>query len=252
MASFRSAQRKPYTRPAPRADVDGQWLHDRAPTGPAKMRNATTRAPTAPAASISNKLVVSNLHYEITPKDLISIFGQIGTLIREPLLRYDRSGRSSGSAIIAFETAAEAIRAKKQFDGILAKGQPMSIAFDTMPPRAPRRATSAPTSASLLNRIQKPPLAERLSQDDSTIKAIKAPSGPRAFTGGPVRNRPSRGGSGGANTNANIARAPKGPKKPKTAEELDQELDAFMGDADVVPAGDATATVPGAGDVDMV
>jgi hypothetical protein len=50
----------------------------------------------------------------------------------------------------------------------------MSIAFDTMPPRAPRRSASAPT-ASLLNRIQKPPLVERLSRDDSTIKA---PSGP--------------------------------------------------------------------------
>jgi len=124
----------------------------------------------------------------------------------------------------------------------------MSIDFDTMPPRAPRRSASVPTSASLLNRIQKPPLVERLSRDDSVIKA---PSGPRAFTGGPVRNRPSRGGGGGgsANTNTNIARAPKGPKKPKTAAELDQELDAFMGDADVVPAGDAAASA--AGDVDM-
>ena len=75
----------------------------------------------------------------------------------------------------------------------------------------------------------------------------------RAFTGGPVRNRPSRGGGGGAtaNTNPNVARASKGSKKPKTAAELDQELDAFMGDADVVPAGDATAAVPAAGDVDM-
>jgi THO complex subunit 4 len=73
----------------------------------------------------------------------------------------------------------------------------------------------------------------------------------RAFTGGPVRNRPSRGGGGTANTNANVARASKGSKKPKTAAELDQELDAFMGDADVVPAGDATAAVPAAGDVDM-
>lgn len=44
-----------------------------------------------------------------------------------------------------------------------------------MPPRAPRRSASVPTSASLLNRIQKPPLADRLSRDDSTIKA---PSGP--------------------------------------------------------------------------
>jgi len=242
MASFRSAQRKPYSRPSQKADVDSQWLHDRAPTGPAKMRNAAIRAPIAPAASLNNKLVVTNLHYEITPKDLISIFGQIGTLIREPLLRYDRSGRSSGSAIIAFETVAEAIRAKKQFDGILAKGQPISIDFDTMPPRAPRRSASVPTSTSLLNRIQKAPLADRLSRDDSVIKA---PSGPRAFTGGPVRNRPSRGGGGSANTTTNVARGPKGPQKPKTAAELDQELDAFMGDADVILPDDAAASAAG-------
>jgi THO complex subunit 4 len=144
----------------------------------------------------------------------------------------------------------------------------MSIDFDTMPPRAPRRSASVPTSASLLNRIQKPPLVERLSRDDSVLKAPSRPyvhsfyppfdfrlpcfffSFRRAFTGGPVRNRPSHGGGGNsANTNTNIARAPKGPKKTKTAAELDQELDAFMGDADVVSAVDAAA--PAAGDVDM-
>jgi hypothetical protein len=36
---------------------------------------------------------------------------------------------------------------------------------------------------------------------------------------------------------------------PKTAAELDQELDAFMGDADVVSPGDAATSA--AGDVDM-
>ena len=35
--------------------------------------------------------------------------------------QYDRSGRSSGVAVITFETPMEATRAKKQFDGILAK-----------------------------------------------------------------------------------------------------------------------------------
>ena len=61
-------------RPSPKGDVDSQWLHDRAPTGPAKMRNVAIRAPIAPVASLNNKLVVSNLHYEITPKDLIVRF----------------------------------------------------------------------------------------------------------------------------------------------------------------------------------
>jgi hypothetical protein len=77
---------------------NGSWLHDKAPTAPR-------------AASLNNKLLVSNLHYEVTPKDLTvsiqtssffpkiflcrlaqtrssqSIFGQIGTLIREPQIR---------------------------------------------------------------------------------------------------------------------------------------------------------------------
>jgi len=258
MASFHSQRgfRKPYSRPS-RGDVDGQWVHDMAPTGPKALMNDTgkqRRTPIVGVTEINNKLVVSNLHYEITPKDLTAIFGQIGTLISEPRIRYDRSGRSTGVAIITYETAAEAIRAKKQYDGILAKGtnhfihssiiplnvllmpflgQPMSIAVDTSTLRQPRRAVSAPTTSSLLNRIQKPPLLDRLSRDDLQIKKS---SGPRNGGGvGPIR---SRGPRGPAVRNA--------PKKPKTAEELDKELDTFMGDST-----EATAPAAPAPDVEM-
>jgi hypothetical protein len=65
-----------HQRPVPRAVApEGQWLHDKAPAGPAKARNVPARTPIAPsgpaAAAINNALLVSNLHYEITPKDLI-------------------------------------------------------------------------------------------------------------------------------------------------------------------------------------
>ncbi|KAF8437998.1 hypothetical protein L210DRAFT_2298974 [Boletus edulis BED1] len=80
MAQLKSNRpRKPYARPR---GSDGAWLHDRAPLSSAKANSAI-----APATSANAKLVVSNLHYEITPKDLVSIFGQIGTLVREPLIR---------------------------------------------------------------------------------------------------------------------------------------------------------------------
>lgn len=113
----------------------------------------------------------------------------------------------------------------------------MSIAYDSAPPRGPRRAASAPSS--LLNRIQKAPLAERLSQDDSSTQ------GPSSYVHlphfflliitsmatrrgvGPIRSRrggEGRGGGGGGRV------APRAPKKPKTAEDLDKELDLFMGD----------------------
>jgi THO complex subunit 4 len=59
------------------------------------------------------------------------------------------------------------------------------------------------------------------------------------------------------------ARSPPKRKQPKTAEELDKELDAFMGDADAASASgndslavavgsDGTAAIVGNGDVDMV
>lgn len=84
-------------------------MHDKAPTGPRGRTTAPrgSAVPTGPAAAVNSKLLVSNLHYDVTPKDLIvrafppfdsrptqadtiynqSVFGQIGTLVREPLLR---------------------------------------------------------------------------------------------------------------------------------------------------------------------
>ncbi|KAJ3559390.1 hypothetical protein NM688_g378 [Phlebia brevispora] len=204
--------KKPYSRPAPRRRSEGEWLHDKAPDAPASRPVASTA--TQPATTANSKLIVSNLHYE-------AIFGQIGTLVREPMIRYDRSGRSSGVAIITYETPAEGKRAQMEYNGKLCKGQPMTIEFHTAPPTRPqvRRSTSAP---SLINRIQKPPLLDRLSQKNTKSK-IDAQSSSLSGGLGPVRTK-GRG-----------ARAPREPKKPKTAQELDMELDAFMKD-DAKPA----------------
>ncbi|KAF8137590.1 hypothetical protein EV363DRAFT_1254473 [Boletus edulis] len=212
MAQLKSNRpRKPYARPR---GSDGAWLHDRAPLSSAKANSAI-----APATSANAKLVVSNLHYEITPKDLVSIFGQIGTLVREPLIRYDRSGRSSGVAIISYEKPAEASRAKKEYEGKLAKGQPMEITFDSAPPRRVRSASMPGLStASLLNRIERPSLAERLGSGEDVKQS----------TAGPIRARAPRSARPVVAPRSRVNR----PTRPKvkTAEELDRELDVFMAD----------------------
>jgi len=105
----------------------------------------------------------------------------------------------------------------------------MAIAFDTMPLGLRNSRRLAATS--LLNRIQKEPLLERLGVD---VSKTKPPSGPRGA--GPTWTK-SRGTASRSE-----------PKKPKTAEELDNELDAFMGDS-AEPAPPAPAVVEG--DVDM-
>ncbi|KAL6306367.1 hypothetical protein BKA93DRAFT_774322 [Sparassis latifolia] len=214
--------KKPYSRPASRPrGSEGEWLHDKAPgVSPAASNiNATSTIPTS-------KLIISNLHYELTPKDLTQIFGQIGTLVREPLIRYDRSGRSSGVAIITFETSEDAAAAKQRFDGKLAKGQPMSIAFHAGAPHRPRQNRAASAPSSLLNRIQKPPLLDRLGGKGAKSQA----PAPAIRTGpGPIRTK--------------AARPPRVPKKPKTAAELDMEIDAFMKD-DVAPTPAAPPPPP--------
>ncbi|KAE9404558.1 RNA-binding domain-containing protein [Gymnopus androsaceus JB14] len=221
MSGFRGNRggNKPYSRPPPRGGVDGQWLHDKAP-GTQTLNGDSRRGPSE-SSEPNSKLIVSNLHYEVTPKDLIAIFGQIGTLVREPLIRYDRSGRSLGNAFVFYETVAEATKAKKTFDGVIAKGkvkficycQPMSIVYEMRPSR---RAVSAPHS-SLINRIQKPPLADRLSSDDSKIRDSSGP--------GPTRSKHSRRGGRGSNRGGGAQRSEPKSNVPKTAEELDKELD---------------------------
>jgi len=151
--------------------------------------------------------------------------------VREPLIRYDRSGRSSGVAVVSYETAQEATAARSRFEGKLAKGQPMSIAFYNTPQHPRSRAGGAPSS--LLHRIQKPPLLDRLSNNgpsQTQKKAAPTKAGP-----GPIRTR--------------APRAARVPKVPKTAEELDMEIESFMkDDAKAAPAAPAAAVE---GDVEM-
>ncbi|CAL1699532.1 unnamed protein product [Somion occarium] len=222
MAASRN-DRKPYSRPAPRPrGSEGEWLHDKAPGARSGTSNGVSQARSNSAPSA--KLIISNLHYEVTEKDVAAIFGTKGTLVREPHIRYDRSGRSSGVAIVSYETLAEAAAAKREYDGRLCKNQPMSIDFYNP---APKRAVSAP---SLLNRIQKPPLLDRLGQDQKHARDKGAPQS----GAGPIRSRPRH-------STGRAPRAPKAPKKPMSAEDLDKEIDTFMKDDNAI-ASAPTAT----------
>ncbi|OJT07493.1 hypothetical protein TRAPUB_1678 [Trametes pubescens] len=165
-------------------------------------------------------------------------------LLSAPLLspgvQYDRSGRSTGVAVITFETPAEATRAKNQFDGILAKNQPMEINYDNTPPPAAKGPRRGANTGSLLNRIEKPPLLDRLSRNDTKSRQNAATEGGV----GPVRNKP-RGGAAGPRAGKRV------PAKPKTAEDLDKELDAYLQDDIPKAQNEKPAAVAVEGDVEM-
>jgi len=170
----------------------------------------------------SERLVVTNLHYEVMPSDLKGIFESIGNLAREPTIRYDRSGRSTGTAWIHFINPSDAALAKARLNGISAKGQPMKIEIEAA--RPPRDAPTGPRGArgKLISRIGSLPLLDRMESSTKDIPAHtnRAPRGDRS-KGGITLNRLTIAAS-----------APKARNVPKTAEELDRELDAYLKDDD--------------------
>ena len=91
-----------------------------------------------PSDSASSRLRVENLHYDLTEEDLdvsqnrasISatkltrnkdLFNRIGPVLKLSLT-YDRAGRSEGVAHVTYESASDAKRAIREFDGANAKG----------------------------------------------------------------------------------------------------------------------------------
>lgn len=102
--------------------ADGaHWKHDRFATD-------TSRP--------SPRLIISNLFYEVSERELELLFIQIGPLASGPtiqvsppssehrlIVQFDRSGRSRGTATVTYQQVSHAIKAKQSFDGAPAKGQ---------------------------------------------------------------------------------------------------------------------------------
>ncbi|KAK4705300.1 hypothetical protein P7C70_g911, partial [Phenoliferia sp. Uapishka_3] len=145
--------------------------------------------------------------------------------------KFDRSGRSTGMAFLGYGSEKEAAEAKEAFNGALAKGQKLTVEFDTRIERV------VPEPGTLLARLaadDKP--ARRTSGggfggDPSTRFAGASTSnrgGPRNSLG----DRPARGTGGerggrGAR-DGGAPREKREPQQTKTSDELDKELEAFM------------------------
>lgn len=251
--SFKSSG-KPYARDSSSGGLpDGQWLHDKAPGGE-RTRTAPRASESAANNGPSAKLLVDNLHYEVSEKDLATLFGKYGSFAREPRIRFDKSGRSTGSAVVVYEEMGDAVAAKKGLDKQLAKGQELSIRFDNSPSGPRGGGGGRGGAASLLARLDSPrgTLASRVADADT-------PTGPKAQSGGvgPHRTRGGRGGGdrrGGGNSNRE--RPPR--KKPVTAEDLDKELEQYGSKGDegsaapqAGPASSAASASAPAGDEDV-
>ncbi|KAK0556338.1 hypothetical protein OC844_005883 [Tilletia horrida] len=279
----------PYDRRA--QDPKERWQHDKyaehtSGLGARLSSSASARdlrgAPPTSASYMSPKLKITNLHYEITETDLRGLFASIGALAGSPEIIYDRSGRSTGVAIVLYKNVEDAARAKNEFDGQHARGEPISVSYEPHDQRKARRSdgpdgfrggsssssgggggasrdwrTGGPdaedTEGAGANRDI--PLLQRVEGRKLLSRLDAATSAPKQNQRRGPTNQPSSSPGGPRSFSSRSARGPGNSRGAggygggaKTAIDLDAELDAFM----KAPVAGATGQKAAAdGDVDM-
>jgi len=169
------------------------------------------------------------------------------TWVPGPLLhQYDRSGRSTGTAWIHFIKPSDAELAKARLNGVSAKGQPMKIEIEAARPRDAARVGPGGARGKLISRIGSLPLLDRIKSPTGDISAQR-----RRVPPPPRGDRPKSGIA--LNRPTVAARAPRALNVPKTAEELDRELDAYLKDDDsgVKQTTQKVSSAVGGDDVEM-
>ncbi|KAL2270119.1 hypothetical protein VTJ83DRAFT_2303 [Remersonia thermophila] len=272
----RDGVRKSFRDDAPR-NIDSEWVHDKFEDyGNRRSGSRYRRSPDAPSDVRGTKLRVDNLHYELTQDDLEGLFSRIGPIVSLEL-KYDRAGRSEGTAFVTYESHHDAKRAVAEYDGANAAGQPIRL---TLLPSGPvgggRHAASS--SRPLAERITVPgqqkggrsrslsPGRRARDPDEEAARRGVDRYRPRGGRGGTNDGRLSRSRSppparGGDRRRGDGARRPggrreaggarggrgeKGAARPKkTQEELDAEMeDYFAGLNGGAAASSADAAAP--------
>jgi len=134
-----------------RQNLDNDWVHDRFDDEPNTRRNRSRNrndrtenynreSPESEQVSTPAKLRVDNLHYDLTEDDLYDLFTRIAP-VSDIKLRYDRAGRSDGTAFVTYPNLTDAREAIREFDGANAKGQPIRL---TLLPSGPAGGRARP------------------------------------------------------------------------------------------------------------
>ncbi|KAK0632269.1 hypothetical protein B0T14DRAFT_503732 [Immersiella caudata] len=274
----RDGVRKSFRDEAPR-DIDSEWVHDRFEEGGNRRSSQRRRrSPEASTDSRGAKIRVDNIHYDLTQEDLEGLFEKIGPIIKLEM-KYDRAGRSEGTAYVIYESHNDAKDAIREYDGANAAGQPIRL---TLLPSGPRRNpfdTAVVPGRPLAERITAPggrsrSLSPRRDLDEEAArKGIDRyrPGGRGSRSRSPLPNRRredgrrpgarregggrrGRGGGGGDRGERGERPARDGRLK-KTQEELDAEMaDYFNAGSGAEPSGGnngAAASAANGDDIDM-
>ncbi|KAJ2495397.1 hypothetical protein GGI11_008440 [Coemansia sp. RSA 2049] len=166
----------------------------------------------------SRKIVISNLYYGVTEKDLRALFEQVGP-ISSATLNCKGDGTSRGSGEVVFKNPMHARLAIEKYNGVHLDGRAMKIET-TFDPMAAAASMMMPTMVpSPLMMQQQQQQQQSRNAGGSSGSAARNKRGGNAPAGGPRRNAR---GSGRRGNNPDAADA------SVTKDSLDAELDSYM------------------------
>ncbi|KAL7693991.1 putative chromatin target of PRMT1 protein [Plasmopara halstedii] len=158
------------------------------------------------AANPGTKILVKNLKFDILEEEVRELFGTVGDVSKAEIV-YDRSGRSKGIARVWFTRRSDADKAIKQYDGRTLDGQPMQILLDSD------------------KNVRDGLFGTALQRGDKDVKFKVSFGGDNEQAKGRRRRR------GRGNDKGSHGVRGRESSLPKSAEDLDNEMDTYMKDA---------------------
>ncbi|EKG19388.1 hypothetical protein MPH_03251 [Macrophomina phaseolina MS6] len=232
---LKANKRATRARPGARRSAGGKGATAAAPVGGVKKNTkapkaaAKTNVPTGPAAKAhgDSKILVSNLPHDVTEPQIKEYFAKSVGPVKKVLLTYGPNGQSRGVATVIFSKANAAAEAAAAHNGLKVDNRPMRVEVivgaSDIPAPAPKK--------SLNERVEQPKTAAKAQPKPATQTKAAAAAG---------KAGKKRRGKGATRP------------KPKTAEELDAEMQDYF-DSSNGAAGDGdTAMATNGGAVQAV
>ncbi|KAF9262238.1 hypothetical protein L218DRAFT_929416 [Marasmius fiardii PR-910] len=197
---------------------------------------------------LGSKILLSQLPTDVGEKEVDELFNKTVGPLKGSFIIYNSAGRSKGMAVVWFQRPGDAAVAQAKYDGKFVDGRrPIRIEIISdsvpIPGTSAGVAPTAPHTLSLLDRIEKKNSA--VSTGSTHINGTRA-NGlnnhnlPRQVEAAAkiVANTPQATSQVNQTPNSLRRRVRKGPRRlkkqiqPKTAEELDREMEDYRAAAD--------------------
>lgn len=183
-----------------------------APTNSITRGGARSKSAIKPAPkSKPGKLMINNLHFNVTDSDMMELFSKFGR-VRQASVHYNSMGKSVGTAEVTFENADHAVKAMQEYNNVPLDKRPMKICL-------------------IGNQNQIVTIDQRLGPKPKS--AAKSPAATPSKRGGQQKRGSGRGATGRGRGRGRGRGGGRGtPQEKLSAEELDKQLDDYISNAE--------------------